>query len=58
MRVFDRRWRVTVMAIRSKRWRVRDKMEGDRASQRVIGFILCLRKTKEKKKRRDFGTKN
>ena len=36
------------MAIRSKRWRVRDKMEGDRASQRVIGFILCLRKTKEK----------
>ena len=49
MRVFDRRWRVTVMAIRSKRWRVRDKMEGDRAGQRVTGFILCLRKTKEKK---------
>ena len=33
---------------RSKRWRVREKMEGDRAQTRVIGFILCLRKTKEK----------
>ena len=33
---------------RSERWRVREKMEGDRAQTRVIGFILCLRKTKEK----------
>ena len=53
VRVFDRRWRATVMAIRSERWRVRDKMEGDWASQRVIGFILCLRKTKEKKKKNE-----
>ena len=34
---------------RSKRWRVREKMEGDRALQRVIGFKMCLRKIKEKK---------
>ena len=31
------------------RWRVREKMEGDRALQRVIGFKMCLRKIKEKK---------
>ena len=34
---------------RLERWRVREKMEGDWALQRVIGFILCLRKKKEKK---------
>ena len=34
---------------RSERWRVRERMEGDRALQRVIGFKMCLRKTKEKK---------
>ena len=34
---------------RSERWRVREKMEGDRALQRVIGFKMCLRKIKEKK---------
>ena len=33
---------------RSERWRVREKMEGDRAQTRVIRFILYLRKTKEK----------
>ena len=49
MRVFDRRWRATVMASNWRRWRVREKMEGDRALQRVIGFKICLRKTKEKK---------
>ena len=32
-----------------RRWRVREKMEGDRALQRVIGFKMCLRKIKEKK---------
>ena len=30
-----------------------EKMEGERALQRVIGFKICLRKTKEKKKRRE-----
>ena len=34
---------------RLERWRVREKMEGDQALQRVIGFKMCLRKTKEKK---------
>ena len=34
---------------KSERWRVREKMEGDRALQRVIGFKMCLRKIKEKK---------
>ena len=35
---------------RSERWRVREKMDGDRAAlQRVIGFKMCLRKIKEKK---------
>ena len=42
---------------RSERWRVREKMEGDRALQRVIGFILCLRKTKEKKNEGILGQK-
>ena len=42
---------------RPKRWRVREKMEGDRALQRVIGFKMCLRKTKEEK-RRDCPKKN
>ena len=28
---------------------MREKMEGDRALQRVIGFKMCLRKIKEKK---------
>ena len=32
-----------------ERSRVREKMEGDRALQRVIGFKMCLRKIKEKK---------
>ena len=39
------------MAIRSKKWRVRDKMEGDR-----VHFVF--EENKRKKKRRDFGTKN
>ena len=33
---------------RSERLRVREKMEGDRALQRVMGS-KCVRKTKEKK---------
>ena len=33
---------------RSERWRVREKMDGDRALQRVIGFKMCLRKKKKK----------
>ena len=38
---------------RSERWRVREKMDGDRAAlQRVIGFKMCLRKKKKKKKKR------
>ena len=41
---------------RSERWRVREKMDGDRALQRVIGFKMCLRK-KKKKKRRDCPKK-
>ena len=48
-RVFDRRWKAMVTASDRRRWRVREKMEGDRALQKVIGFKICLRKTKEKK---------
>ena len=34
---------------RSERWRVREKMEGDRALQRSGSrFKMCLRKTKKK----------
>ena len=57
-RVFYRRWRGDGDGFRSERWRVREKMEGDRALQWVIGFKMCLRKTKEKKKRRDCPKKN
>ena len=42
---------------RSERWRVREKMEGDRALHRVIGFKIYLRKTKEKKTK-GIPTKN
>ena len=42
---------------RLERWRVREKMEGDRALQRSGSrFKMCLRKTK-KKKRRDCPKK-
>ena len=34
---------------------MREKMDGDRALQRVIGFKMCLRK--KKKKRRDCPKK-
>ena len=55
-RVFDQRWRVTVTASNRRRWRVREKMEGDRKFQRVIviGFKICLRKTKERKNEGNF----
>ena len=55
-RVFDRRWRATVTASDRRRWRVREKMEGDRKFQRVIviGFKICLRKTKERKNEGNF----
>ena len=37
---------------KSERWRVREKMEGDRALQRSGSrFKMCLRKTKKKKKK-------
>ena len=49
VRVFDRRWRATMMASDWRRWRVREKMEGDQKFQRVIGFKIGL-----KKKRREF----
>ena len=56
MRVFDRRWRATLTASNQRRWRVREKMEGDRKFQRVIaiGFKICLRKTKERKNEGNF----
>ena len=41
---------------RLERSRVREKMEGDRALQRVIGFKMC-EENKRKKKRRDCPTK-
>ena len=53
-RVFDRRWRATVTTSDRRRWRVREKMEGDQKFQRVIGFKICLRKTKEKKNEGNF----
>ena len=55
-RVFDWRWRVTLTASDRRRWRVREKMEGDRKFQRVIviGFKICLRKTKERKNEGNF----
>ena len=39
-----------------RRWRVREKMEGDRKFQRVIaiGFKIRLRKTKERKNKGNF----
>ena len=39
---------------KSERWRVREKMEGDRA----LGFKMCLRKKKKKKKRRGCPKKS
>ena len=42
---------------RLERSRVREKMEGDRALQRVIGFKMCEENKRKKKKRRDCPTK-
>ena len=43
-------------SFRSERWRVREKMEGDRA----LGFKMCLRKTHthKKKKKKPKGLPN
>ena len=38
---------------KSERWRVREKMEGDRA----LGFKMCLRKKKKKKKTKGLPKK-
>ena len=65
-RVFDRRWRVRRRlrseiegegdGFRSERWRVRLKMEGDRALQRSGSRVQNV--SKEKKKTKGLPKKN